>query len=291
VSATLLMRTLRALGLMGWAGVAGMAVGCSGDDGPRDAGTDVEGPKIVVSGVAAMHPDAVAWLTGAGQPVPSVEGLNARAEEPLAAALGDTAGEFGSQTLPADGTFSIADVPTTPVTLGLAVRIRDEAVGARRVISAATLVYDVGIEQRKPDDALADRRAFAVPTAFHQQLSSAVGAAAIRAVTQNAESTLEDAGFVLGKVVDAQGLGVAGVKMVPNRQALAAQLFYPNAALTSTQVATSETGLFVFVNAGGTETTLAGLTVEGRPEYREQALATTSGSGLVLFVAPPPQAP
>src|SRR5688572_6383381 len=127
------MRTFARVGVVGWLGVmVTTALGCSGE-GPVDGGPDGgEGPKITVSGTVAVHPDALAWLASVSQPAPALEGLTAQVEEPVTVAFGDPAGGFGAQILAGGGAFSIPEVPSDGISLGVAVRVRDEAPAGKR---------------------------------------------------------------------------------------------------------------------------------------------------------------
>ncbi len=262
-----------------------------GDDSKRAPG-EPEGLRISIAGTASVHPDASAWLNSTGRPATAIAGLTAQAEEPLGVALGDSAAAYGTQTLAADGAYSIADVPADEITLGIGIRICDPAPSARRVVCASTLAYDVNGERSKPFEDVSGTKAFAVPSAFLQQLTTAVGEGTIQGVAQDDGTTnLESAGFVLGKIVDAQGAGVPGVTVKPNKAAFAAQIFYPTAAFTGTQAGTAASGLFILVNKGGGEVSLVGLGVEGHSEYLEHSVGVAAGSGLLLTIAPAPATP
>lgn len=280
-------KTTIGIALSGWVLAAS---GC-GDDSKLPPKED-EGLKISFAGTAQVQPDAAAWLSATSRPAVALAGLTAQAEEPLGVALGDDASAYGSQTLGADGAYAIADVPADEITIGIGVRICDPAPSAKRVTCVSSLAYDVNGERSKPFEDLTGTQAFAIPSAFVQQLTTAVGEGTIQGLAQDDSVTnLETAGFVLGKVVDAQGAGVAGAKLKPNKASFAAQIFYPNATYTGTQASTAANGLFLLVNKGGSEIALVSLSVDGRGEYLEHSVVAASGSGLFLTLAPVTTAP
>ena len=196
------------------------AAACSGNgnNGTPDAGgTDAdidpfEDPVIRVSGTAEVHPSAKAWLEGNSQPLPSLEGLTLRVQEPLRVALNDPGAVFGSVTLGADAAFAVDGVDTARVNTGIAAGVLDERMGPNPVVvRTSTAIWDVQLRQGKPELDISDARAWALPTEFHDQLTVSIGEAAIQAVTgDSTKVTLIDAGFMLGRVVDAEGNPVAG---------------------------------------------------------------------------------
>ncbi|MFZ5470106.1 MAG: carboxypeptidase regulatory-like domain-containing protein [Myxococcota bacterium] len=288
-----------ALGLL----CLGCPNGSTGSDGGESDGdiepTDIE---IDVSGTARVHPAAVDFLNTNGRAVPSIEGLTLRVEEPLKVALHDPLGEFGTVILDGGGAFRVNAVPVQLVNLGIAAGIRDETdagvCGADagvpdggcktvyRVVRSATVLYDVALEQKKPETDITGAVAFAIPTDFHEQLTAAVTPATILQITgANQKSTLLEAGFMLGRIVDAQGNPVANAKVAPSPAALASQFFYPTSDLSGTQGSTSANGLFVFVHTGGDVNTFR-FTIEGKSEYRQRNAGAAKDACLVVTVYP-----
>lgn len=261
----------------------------NGDDaGTTDGDTVPIDPIIKVSGTAEMHPNAVAYLQSISADVPTVEGLTLRVEEPLQVALGDeTNGVFGTVTLPASGEFSVEEVDTQYVGVGIAAGIRDERdAGTPSVVRSATTIYDVILEEQDPDTDIAGARAYALPAQFVEKLNTAVGATAISTISGDAElDTLLEVGFILGKIVDAQGNPVAGAKVEPS--SFASNFFYPSEDYASTsQLGTSANGLFIFVWNGKTPPDLFEFTIQNKPEYRKRRAGAAPNAGVVMTVYP-----
>lgn len=269
---------------------------CSGTPSGTDAGQDsgVEPPaEVKVSGTVTMHPDSLGLLADAGAST-SVAGLTLRVEEPFKVALNNPDGIFHTQTLDAGGEFFAPAVPTDLVTLGIAAGVKDDT-GANRVVRAATTLYDVALNDgAKPSADVLGGKAFAVPTQLHEALNAAVGEANIKALTGDTDAgTLITAGFMLGKIVDAQGRPVAGATVEPlgsSATAKRARLFYPSADFTAVGAATSATGLFVYVHNGGDVDTFQ-FRVTGRAEYQQRNAGAAKDACLVLTVYPGTTAP
>jgi hypothetical protein len=254
--------------------------------GPDQTELPPEEVRISVWGTAEVFPPARAWLEAAGQRVPSLEGLRLRLEEPLLGLLVDGQATYGEVPLAATGTFRVDQVPTARLTLGMAAAVEDPAVGApARVVRSTTLLFDTTREGRLPVLDLREARAFALPVPYVDALQRAVGLGRVQAVAPGAQS-LTDAGFVLGRVVDASGSPVAGARLTVAPAELQGRLFYPSEDLASAgQEGTSPSGLFVLVHDGGDVRTW-GLTVDGRTDYPPHGAASGRGTALVLTVAP-----
>ncbi len=273
-----------------------LAFGCSGTPAPVDGGTDAgeELPvEFDVSGTVSVHPDGVAYLADAGTTL-DVAGLTARVEEPLKVALQDPLGVFSTQTLTSTGAFSASKVASDLVSLGVGVGVRDDAVpdgGVPRVAKSATVIYDVALEGKKPSANITGAKAYAVPMAFHDQLTRAVTPARILPLTGiNQKSTLLEAGFILGRVVDSTGKPVAGVTVAPSVAAKVDRLFYPTADLSATGAATSSNGLFVYVHNGGDVETFR-FSITGRTDYKTRNAGAAKDACLVVTVYPGTAAP
>ncbi len=267
------------------------------DAGPVDGGD--EPLKITVSGRAQVHPAAVAWLTSRSQPVPDLAGVTLTVEEPLKLALGDPLGLFGKVELTDAGTFSVSDVDVSRVLIGVSAGMDDRPdggspaladggyeLGWKRAIRSTTVLWDVALEQGKPTANISGGKVYAVPGTFHDQLTEAVTPARISAITGGKQVSLFGAGFILGRVVDAAGAPVAGVKVVPDDTRLAPQFFYPTADLTSVDPqGTSSNGLFLYVHNAGEVATLK-IKIEGHSEYKQRTAGAAKEAAVVMTVYP-----
>jgi hypothetical protein len=227
--------------------------------------------------------------------------LTVSVDEPFKVALGDSHGHFGQVTLDATGTFSVPGVDTAQVVLGIAAAVRDERPGVcdgglpvdggcagGAVINAASGVYDVQLQGNViPQNDIDGGKAFAVPLAFHDQLTAAVRPGVISGITSGTQTTLLGAGFILGRIVDAQGQPVPGasVELIPSTTA--PQLYYvADDFKTVNQVATGATGLFVYVHTGSSTPTTFLLKVNNRSEYLGRNAGAVGGAALVMTVFP-----
>lgn len=262
---------------------------CGPGSNPPDPGVrtenapaiDMEHLAISVSGRAELLPEAARLLAAQGQPVPSLEGLPVSVEEPLRVMLRDASARFGTSPVSAEGAFRVDDVPVRDVHLGLGAGV--EAEGFART---STVLFDTALPNTRPRTDVINARAWAVPLAFHDALGRAVGEERLRTLTDGRAGTLLEAGFVLGRVVDAQGNPVAGARVTTDVQALSGRLFYPSDdAATVGQETTGPSGLFLFVGSGGEAETFH-LGVDGAPDYRLRNAGTAPGVGLVTTLSP-----
>jgi hypothetical protein len=275
----------------------------SNNNNPDSGGNPDSGnapPIITVSGTASIHPAALGWMQDAGLTPPSLAGLTLSVDEPFKVALGDSHGHFGQMTLDSTGSFSVSGVDTAQVVLGIAAAVRDNRPGVcdgglpvdggcagGAVINAASGVYDVQLQGGIPSSDVDGGKAYAVPLAFHDQLTAAVGAGVISSITSGSQSTLLGAGFILGRIVDAQGRPVSGasVELIPSTTA--SQLFYVADDFRSVnQVATGATGLFVYVHTGSSTVTTFTLKVNNHSEYLGRNAGAVAGNSLVMTVFP-----
>ncbi len=266
-------------------------VGCSAPMMNKDAGTDA-GEEMVfefaVSGSASMHPLALPLLADAGLS-DSLTGLTIRVEEPLRIALSDPTGVFSSATVGATPTFSATKIPSDLVNLGVGVGVRDNTdAGTLRVVPSAMVIYDVGLHGGlKPTADITNATAYAVPVVLHDTLTAAVTPAAINALTttNGGKNTLLEAGFVLGRIVNASGAPVSGATIAPAKTSLANRLFYPTADMSGVGTSTSSNGLFLFVHTGGDVDTFR-FSVTGKSEYLQHTAGAKKDSCLVVDVFP-----
>lgn len=257
------------------------------NDGGEDGGDEPEEFFVSVSGKAFVHPVGAQYLADAGLPPLSLVGLTLRVEEPLKVATNNPLGLFGSLILDGGGTFSVANVPTSQVNLGISAGIRDERdAGTSPIIKSSTVVYDVILIGEKPRADITGSKAYAVPRQFHEALTAAVGEDNIKALTGTTNrKTLFEAGFTLGRIVDAAGNPVAGLTVTPIPSNLANRLFYPTADLSGTQPSTSANGLFLYVHTGGDVQTFR-YKVPDHDEYKERRAGAVKDSCLVTEVYP-----
>ncbi|QDE65821.1 hypothetical protein BHS09_01695 [Myxococcus xanthus] len=269
--------------------VLGLSLGCGPGDYTPDPGVqtddaeavDLDNLRIGVSGTVDLLPEARRLLEARGLPLPSLEGAPLTAAEPLRLAVNDANATFGTAPAAADGAFTVRDVAVREMHLSLAVGA--EAAG---LVPAHTVVYDSAFTGARPRTDIIGARVWALPGAFHDALSVAVGESAIRGHTDNRAATLRDAGFVLGRVVDASGHPVAGAKVAPDGEALAGRIYYPTADLQgANQEGTDPDGLFVYVHSGADAEAFL-LSVTGTDGYVPRNVGVAPGWGLVLTVHP-----
>jgi hypothetical protein len=251
-----------------------------------DAGTDSGTGDFLfdVSGQAVMFPEGVGMLTDAGL-LTTVAGLRLRVEEPFKVAVNenDPAGIFSSALLDAGGEFSATMISTEQVNLGVAAGVRDDNDAGTRIVRSATGLWDVAFEGKKPDTNITGAKAWVLPKVFHDALTQAVTPAAIMGIS--GKSNLIQSGFMLGRVVDAQGKPVAGATLTPTMSNLVSQFFYPTADFTGSGPSTSSTGLFVFVQKEDMVTTFR-FDVTGNSAYQQRQAGAARGAALVMTVFP-----
>lgn len=258
--------------------------GMGGMGGAGGAGGGSDEVFFKVSGVVKVHPIAVAFLADAGVDA-GIVGLTVRVEEPLKVALSDPAGVFSSQTLDAAGTFEKSGISSLDVSLGVAAGVFDPSDAGTRVVRSATILFDVALQDSKPTKDITGT-GYAVPVAFHDKLTALITDAKIRMITgaQN-KGTLFEAGFILGRVVDATGKPVAGAKISPTPAALVSGFFYPTADLASLGTTTSSNGLFIYVHNGGDVNTFR-FNVDQQPDYKQRNAGARKEACVVIDVYP-----
>jgi hypothetical protein len=241
---------------------------------------DLDHLAITVSGHAELFPEAARLLESQGQAAPPLDGLPLIIEEPLRVGVSDADSVLGRGDIGSAGAFSVPEVPVRDIHLSLAASFEHEG-----FVRSSTVVFDTVFTRTRPRTDIIDARVWALPTSFHDALTRAVGEPWIRAHTQDRARTLREAGFVLGRVVDASGAPVAGARVVldhgdPRR------IYYPAPDLQSAgQDATSATGLFLYVHSGAEAETFT-LSIQGSRDYQARHAGAASGMGLVLTLYP-----
>ncbi|QSQ21006.1 carboxypeptidase regulatory-like domain-containing protein [Pyxidicoccus parkwayensis] len=267
----------------------GLASGCGSSSAAPDPGVrtedaeavDLDNLHIRVSGRAEVLPEATRLLQSRGESLPSLDGVPVSVEEPLRLSVRDANASLGTGALAADGEFSVDDVPVREVHQSVAVGI-----AAPGFVHTASVVYDTAFSGARPRTDLIDVRAMALPEAFHDALSAAVGEARLRGHTGDKAATLRDAGFVLGRVVDADGHPVSGARVTLDRDDLADRVYYPTTDFNSvTQEGTDADGLFLYVHTGADAETFR-LSVDGADAYVPRNVGAAPGWGLFLTVFP-----
>jgi hypothetical protein len=267
----------------------GLASGCGSGGASPDPGVrtedaeavDLDNLRIRVSGRAEVLPEAARLLESRGQPVPSLAGVPVTVEEPLRLAVNDVNATFGTGALAGDGAFGVDEVPVREVHQSLAVGL-----AAPGLVRTATVIFDTAFTGGRPRTDLIDARAWALPEAFHDALGAAVGESRLRGHTGDTATTLRDAGFVLGRVVDGEGRPVAGVRVTPDRSELADRVYYPTADLGGVgQEGTGADGLFLYIHSAADAETFR-LGVDGAEGYTPRNAGAAPGWGLVLTLYP-----
>lgn len=247
---------------------------------------DLDTLHITVTGRAEVLPEASRWLTAQGLPPPSLAGLPLVIQEPLRVGVRDPGATFGAGTVDEEGGFSISEVPVRDIHLSLSAGLEHEGFAP-----ASTIVFDTALTGSRPRTDVIGARVWALPRTFHDMLTRAVGPEALRSHSEGRARTLLEAGFILGRVVDAAGQPVAGAHVRVDREELAARLYYPSEELTHAgQEGTSANGLFLYVHSGADAETFQ-VSLRGQEQYVWRNAGATPGQGLVLTLFPGTHAP
>ena len=237
---------------------------------------DPDNPTIAVSGRAEVFPEAVNLLSAQGEQSPALEGLTLTLEEPLGKGVNDANAVLGE-----GGGFNVPDVAVKGIHLSLAAHLEHTG-----FVPSSTILFDTVFTRTRPTTDLYDTRAWAVPDAFHDALTRAVGESTLRTRTDGRAGTLRDAGFILGRVVDAEGKPREGARVVGENNDVTARIYYPSADLHgTTQQATSSTGLFLYVHSAEAPDVF-GLAVKGEKAYFTRNVGAATGRVLVVTFYP-----
>jgi hypothetical protein len=247
---------------------------------------DLDNLRITVHGQVELLPEAARLMSAQGQTPPALAGLPLVIEEPLRVGVSDPGASFGTGTLDEMGGFSISEVPVKDIHQSLSASLSHE--GYARV---STIIYDTAFTGSRPRTDVINTRVWAVPQAFQDTLTQAVSPEALRLLTEGRAETLLQAGFLLGRVVDATGKPVAGARVRIDRGELEDRVYYPSEDLSRVgQEGTSATGLFLFVHSG-TDAETFRVSVHGAEAYVWRNAGAMPGHGLALTLFPGTYAP
>jgi hypothetical protein len=247
---------------------------------------DLDNLLITVHGRAELLPEAAWLLAERGQPLPALAGLPLLIEEPLRVGVSDPSATFGAGTLAEGGAFSITHIPVKDIHVSLAAGLAHEG-----LVRSSTIVFDTAFTGSRPRTDIIGARVWALPLALHDALTLAVGEEALRQHTEGRARTLLEAGFLVGRVVDAAGRPVAGARVRLERGELADRLYYPSEDLAQVgQSGTSANGLFLYVHSGVDADTFR-LSLHGTEAYPWRNAGATPGRALVLTLFPGTLAP
>jgi hypothetical protein len=242
---------------------------------------DLDNLLITVHGRTELLPEAAQLLANQGQPLPALAGLPLLIEEPLRVGVNDPSATFGASSLAEDGAFSVPDIPVKDIHLSLAAGLSHEG-----FVRSSTIIFDTAFTGSRPRTDVIDARAWALPLAFHDALTRAVGEEAVLQHTEGRARTLLEAGFIVGRVVDSTGRPVAGARVRLEQGELADRLYYPAEGLAQVgQSGTSTNGLFIYVHSGAAAETFR-LSLHGTEAYAWRNAGATPGRALVLTVFP-----
>jgi len=242
---------------------------------------DPDNPTITVSGQAEVFPEATRLLAAQGQGAPTLDGFTLTLEEPLGVGVNDEHAVLGQGVVDTGGGFFVPDVAVNGIHLSLAARLEHEG-----FVRSSTILFDTVFTRTRPSLDLVGTRVWALPNAFHDALTHALGEQAIRTRSDGRAGTLKDAGFILGRVVDASGVPRANVRVVGENNDVTAHIYYPSADFQSaTQKLTSETGLFVYVHSGAVPDVFE-LAVKGEKAYMKRNVGAAPGAALIVTFYP-----
>ena len=251
-----------------------VAASCSRGGDTPDSGLADSGP-FSVSGSVQIFPLAATWMSAHGAAATPLDALEVRIQDPFVLLREADAGLSPSSVLvAADGVFTFTDVDGWIVS-GVSASVLDSrpaadrdagGVPARVVIASETILFE------GPPQTVAATVAWALPTQFVTALSVASG------------RDLEEHGFLVGQVLDAQGAPVAGVS-VSGHDLDPARLSYLGADLAPIPGASSTGPSGAFLVAGPLD--MMDFSVADRPELGAHKALARPAQGFTLILRPP----
>lgn len=243
---------------------------------------------IAVDGHVTLFPPSATWLATRGATAAIPAGLSVTFDDPLQRALGDAAAILATTPVAEGGSFAMDAVPVDTLVFGLGAGLEPvEALESAGLADGITTVlFDSLREGMNPREALTGTQVFALPQIWIQALEASVGAAALATRAPDAGS-LQEAGFMVGQVIDAAGAPVAGARLEPSPPELADGLYYPTVSLQGHQEATDADGLFLLVHDGGDVRTFTFTLVGEEPTPPHRGVLARE-RGLLLRIRPPP---
>lgn len=252
------------------------------DEGQLEA-VNLDTIEVDVAGKLKLLPEGASLMRARGLTEPDLADLRVYVEEPWRIAVADPGASFGWGSVRAtDDGFNVRTIAVADMVVSLAAGLRGDA-PSRGLLPATTVIYDTALTGARPRTDIIDVRVWAIPGVVEEVLTEALTEEGIAALTGGQHRRLADAGFVLGRVVDAAGNPVAGARVQQADPALAGHLRYPSPGFTLVSgEATSSTGLFLIVHPGGDPRPLL-LSVDGEPQPTALRHASTA-PGRALFV-------
>lgn len=267
-----------------------LALGACGPEAlpaPPDAGqleaVNLDTIEVDVAGKLKVLPEGESLMRTRGLTPPDLADLRVYVEEPWRMAVADPGASFGWGSVRAtDDGFNVRTIAVADMVVSLAAGLRGDA-PARGLVPSTTVIFDTALTGARPRTDIIDVRVWAIPAVVEEVLTEALTEQGLQTLTGGEFRRLHDAGYVLGRVVDAAGNPVAGARVRQADPALAGHLRYPSPYLTSVAgEATSSSGLFLIVHPGGDPRPLL-LSMEGEPEPVALRHASTR-PGHALFV-------
>lgn len=243
-----------------------------------------DGPQsVAVGGTVRVFPPAAGWqVPGASGGALDFENGRVVLDDPLQRALGDPRAVCGEAPI-GEGAFSVDEVAVEQLVLGLGGSIEDVPTFA----PVTTLLFDAGEAGTRPREDLQGVIVEAVPLTWIEALEEGIGPGRLAAWAPEAGRLLE-AGFLVGRVLDAFGEPVAGARLRVEPADLQERLSYPHGDLEDLGVgATDGSGLFLLVHDGRDVRTLT-LTLEDASGARPHSGVLVPGRGLLLQLRPSP---
>lgn len=234
-----------------------------------------------IGGTVLVHPLEAAWRVAdpTRGVAPALVDSDLAIEDALLAKQGFP--PMATTTVAADGSFLVPAVDVTNVSLAILAVVKHPL--------DALFPSGYGIVRKDPagslkDETLTGKPVYVLSRQFITQLATAAGLAV---------SDLEDSGFVLGQIVDAEGKGVEGAKFARERSPSPVEvthtdtegLHYLDAALTTTvDGRTSASGVFLYIppaTQGATEFTA----IKSGTDFEVKLSGSRAGTVVSVFIS------